>query len=79
MCHHLSFTSDNSGDDQNPDDSDQDPDSTQVPTEEEEDFPTVPLDDKHWLAEIVPERTLCIHENGLPKEDMPTPMPLCEQ
>ena len=33
------------------------PDSTPVysdsPDEEEEDFPTVPLDDKHWTLEIV--------------------------
>ena len=33
--------------------------------DEEEDFPTVPLDDKHLTSEIVPERTFCIHENGL--------------
>ena len=32
---------------------------------EEEDFQTVPLDDEFWSTEIVPERTLCIHENGL--------------
>ena len=30
------------------------------------DFQTVPLDDEHWLTEIVPERTFCIHKNGLP-------------
>ena len=56
--HCLSFTSDSSEDDQ-------DPDSTLVYSDEEEDFPTVPLDDEHWTAEIVPERTFCIHENGL--------------
>ena len=38
--HCLSFTSDSSGDDQ-------DPDSTPVHSDEEEDFPTVPLDDEH--------------------------------
>ena len=31
-----------------------------------EDFPTVPIDDEHWTAELAPEQTLCIHENGLP-------------
>ena len=57
--HCLSFTSDNSEDDQNPD-------STSEYSDVEEDFQTVHLDDKHWMAEIVPERTFCIHENGLP-------------
>ena len=33
---------------------------------DEEDFPTVPIDDDHWTTEMVPERTFCIHENGLP-------------
>ena len=59
VCHCLSFTSDSSEDDQ-------DPDSTPVHSDEEEDFPTVPLDDKHWTAETIPERTFCIHKNGLP-------------
>ena len=57
--HCLSFTSDSSEDAQ-------DPDSTPVYSDEEEDFPMVPLDDEHWTAEIVPERMFCIHENGLP-------------
>ena len=35
------------------------------PDEEEEDFPTVSLEDKHWTLDIVPERTFCIHKNGL--------------
>ena len=26
----------------------------------------VPLDDEHWTSEETPERTLCIHEHGLP-------------
>ena len=34
--------------------------------EEEKDFPMVPLDDEHWTCEETPERTLCIHEHGLP-------------
>ena len=40
--------------------------------EEEEDFQMVPLDDDHWTSKEIPERTLCIHEHGLP-----IPMPLC--
>ena len=59
MHHHLSFTSDSSEDDQVPD-------STPVHSDEEEHFQTLPLDDKHWMAEIVPERTFCIHKNDLP-------------
>ena len=35
-------------------------------SDEEEDFQTVPIDDEHWNTEMVPERTFCIHENGLP-------------
>ena len=68
VCHCLSFTSDSSEDDQNPD-------STLVYSDEEEDFPTVPLDDEHWAAEIVPERTFCIHENGLPNTVCQHPCP----
>ena len=34
--------------------------------EDEEDFQMVPLDDKHWTTEEVPDRTLCIHEHALP-------------
>ena len=34
--------------------------------DEEKDFQMVPLDDKHWTTEVVPDRTLCIHEHGLP-------------
>ena len=59
VCCHLSFTSDSSEDDQ-------DPDNIPVHSDEEEDFQTVPLDDEHWMSEIVPERTFYIHENGLP-------------
>ena len=32
---------------------------------EEKDFQTVLLDDKHWIYEETPERTFCIHEHGL--------------
>ena len=46
------------------------PDSTPVCSDssedEEKDFQTVPLDDEHWTSEVTPERTLCIHEHGLP-------------
>ena len=69
--HCLSFTS-NSLDD------DQVPDSTPVYSDspdKEEDFPTVPLDDKHWTSEIVPDRTFCIHENGLPHNLCQYPCP----
>ena len=78
VCCHLSFNSD----------SDQDPDSTSVHSDssddnqdldsdspDEEDFPTVPLDDEHWTAEIVPERTFCIHEHGLPNNVCQHPCP----
>ena len=66
--HCLSFTSDSSEDDQ-------DPDSTLVHSDEEEDFQTVPLDDEHWMAEVVSERTFCIHENGLPNNICQHPCP----
>ena len=56
VCHHLTFVSDSS-------ESDQDADSS---SDEEEGFPTVPMDDEHWTTEMVPGRTSCIHENGLP-------------
>ena len=46
------------------------PDSTPVCSDrsddEEEDFQMVPLDDEHLTSEETPERTLCIHEHGLP-------------
>ena len=45
------------------------PDSTPVcsdSSDDEEDFQMVPLDDEHWTSEETPERTLYIHEHGLP-------------
>ena len=59
VCRHLSFCSDN------------DPDPENAPvyshsSNDEEDFQTVPLDDKHWTSEETPERTFCIHKHGLP-------------
>ena len=51
-------------------DTDHTPDSTPACSDssdaEEEDFSMVPLEDKHWTLEIVPEKTFCIQENGLP-------------
>ena len=65
--HHLSFPSDSS-------ESDQNPDSTSGYSDEE-DFQTVPIDDEHWTTEMVPERTFCIHENGLPNNVCQHPCP----
>ena len=46
------------------------PDSTPVcldsSDDEEEDFQTIALDDEQWISEETLERTLCIHEHGLP-------------
>ena len=52
VCCHLTFTSDSS-------ESDQNPDSTSEHSDEEEDFQTVPNDDEHWTTEMVPERSVC--------------------
>ena len=41
----------------------------------EEDFQTVPMDDEHWTTELAPERTLCIHKNGLPNNICSYPCP----
>ena len=35
----------------------------------------VPLDDEHWTSEETPERTLCVHEHGLPHGLCPYPCP----
>ena len=68
MCCCLSFTSDNS-------EGDQDPDSTPEHSDEEEDFQTIPIDNEHWTTDIVPERTFCIHENSLPNNTCQCPCP----
>ena len=34
--------------------------------EEEEGFKMVPLNDDHWTSKEIPNRTLCIHEHGIP-------------
>ena len=44
-------------------------------SDDEEDFQTVPLDDKHWTSEETPERTFCIHEHGLPHNLCQYPYP----
>ena len=69
VCHCLTFTSDSSESDQNPDS------TPELSDEEEEDFQTVPIDDEHWTTEMVPERTFCIHENGLPNNVCQYPCP----
>ena len=58
VCRHLSFSSGGNNT----------PDSTpEFPEEDEEkDFQMVPLGDEHWTSKETPERTLCIHEHGLP-------------
>ena len=44
-------------------------------SDEEENFQTVPIEDDHWTTEMVPERTFCIHENGLPNNVCQYPCP----
>ena len=63
VCHCLLFISDSSESDLDPDSS---ADSSSEYLDEEEDFQTVPIDDEHWTTKMVPERTFCMHENGLP-------------
>ena len=68
VCRQLSFSSTD----------DNTPDSTleySEDKEDEEDFQTVPLDDEHWISKETPERTLCIHEHGLPHGLCPYPCP----
>ena len=43
--------------------------------EEEKDFQTVPLDDKHWDMEEIPDRHLCIHEQSILHELCPYTCP----
>ena len=71
-CHCLSFSSDSNQIDTSHDSGDTTLDSSDV---KDEDFQTVPLDDEHWSMEMVPERTLCIHENGLPNNVCSYPCP----
>ena len=69
VCCHLRCLSDSSESDQ---DLDSSPDSS---SDDEEDFQTVPIDDEHWTTEMVPERTFCIHEDGLPNNICQYPCP----
>ena len=62
------FTSNSSENDRNQD-------SSPEHSDEEEDFQTVPMDDEHWMTDMVPERTFCIHENGLPNNVCQYPCP----
>ena len=66
---HLSFSSDTDHS------SDSTPACSDSLDEEEEDFQMVPLDDKHWTSEEVPERTFCIHKHGLPHHLCQYPCP----
>ena len=67
VCRCLSFSSaDNNTPDSTPECSEED---------KEEDFQMVPLDDEHWTSKETPERTLCIHEHGLPHGLCPYPCP----
>ena len=69
VCCHFMLLSDSS-------ESDQDLDSSSdSSSDDEEDFQMVPIDDEHWTTEMVPERTFCIHEDGLPNNVCPYPCP----
>ena len=48
-------------------------DSFQNFTNEEEDFPTAPLDDDIWIKEPVPDRHFCFHEQSQPHDLCPYP------
>ena len=69
---HLSFSRDSDQMDTSHSSCDTIPDSSDI---EDEDFQTVPLDDEHWSTELIPERTFCIHENGLPNNVCSYPCP----
>ena len=79
---HLSFSSDQDHDTCSVcmDTSNSSRDAAPEPSDDEEssneDFQTVPMDDEHWTTEMIPERTFCIHENGLPNNVWLIPMPL---
>ena len=70
--HHLSFSSDHDPMDTSNSSSDTTPESSDI---EDEDFLTVPMDNEHWTTELAPERTFCIHENGLPNNACSYPCP----
>ena len=66
---HLSFSS---ADSYSPDSI---PQCSESSEDEKKDFQMVQLDDEHWTSEVTPERTLCIHEHGLPHGLCPYPCP----
>ena len=68
----LSFSDDSNPMDTSSSSRDTSPKSSDI---EEEDFQTVPMDDEHWTTELSPERTFCIHENGLPNNICSYPCP----
>ena len=78
VCHCLSFSSDHDSNtspvcmDTSNSSSDTTPESSDI---EDEDFQTVPMDDEYWSTEMIPERTFCIHENGLPNNVCSYPCP----
>ena len=72
VCCHLSFSSDHDSMDTSNSSSDTTPESSDI---EDEDFLKVPMDDEHWTTELAPERTFCIHENGLPNNVCSYPCP----
>ena len=51
------------------------PSDDEESSNENEDFQTVPMDDEHWTRDMVPVRTFCIHENGLPNNVCSYPCP----
>ena len=63
VCCHLFSSSDSDPMDTSTSSSDMSPDSSDI---EDEDFQTVPMDNEHCTTELEPERTFCIHKNGLP-------------
>ena len=44
-------------------------------SDEEEDFQTVSLNDKHWITDLIPDRHLCIHGHSIPHSLCPYPCP----
>ena len=51
------------------------PSDDEESSNEDEDFQIVPMDDEHWTTDMVPVRTFCIHENGLPNNMCLYPCP----
>ena len=51
------------------------PSEDEESSSEDEEFQTVPMDNEYWSMEMVPERTFCIHENGLPNNVCSYPCP----